>query len=80
VISQTPFVILAMVLCEYETSLPLWGKIKTEGDWESMEGKLHNDKMGSTCDTHGRNEKCIQNFSQQTWREETKETGCDDMD
>jgi len=29
------------------------------------------DEIGGTCSKHGRNEKCIQNFGQRTWREDT---------
>jgi hypothetical protein len=27
--------------------------------------------MNEACDTHGDSEKCIQNFSRETWNEET---------
>jgi len=29
------------------------------------------DVIGRSCSIHGRDEKCVQNFGQKTWREES---------
>jgi hypothetical protein len=50
-------------------------------EWDGVTGgwrKLHNEdlhylkpRMGIACSTHGRDERCVQNFVLKTWREET---------
>jgi len=43
-----------------------WGEnlCPMAGSWR----RIYNEEL---CGTHGRNEKCIQNFCRNTWREET---------
>jgi hypothetical protein len=36
-----------------------------------MGDQVKEDEIAGACNTHGRDEKCTQNFSQKTWREET---------
>jgi hypothetical protein len=49
-------------------------------DYLQQEGTVHlysriqfvlkEDEMGGACSTHGRDEKCIQHFGTETWRED----------
>jgi hypothetical protein len=46
---------------------------KMEGGWGILhsEGDQIEDEMGRGCSTHGKNEKCIQDFGRKTCRGET---------